>query len=362
MQNSHKNCQIHAGDFQNIIFILVLKTKCITSVSFYIRWRRLFKSKMDACQPDATSIKKKMRRRGACIGAKKQKGHTVRNQDSPRASIGPTKNPNGKRKNDCDSTDTARPSPPMRSTPRQQQQSKNALSKAVGDFCKTATDSETKSILCEAIMLHLLSFDATVAQQSWEQAIKKYRNETSSTTGIWPAASAEIPSTAPIQVSTTAPAEIRGAPALNVDVFLLGKNGKTLSTNGAKTALQRQKTRLKDAILSTGSFNQQVVALQATLNHPDVVNVASQAGFITAQKDKVALDHMHYLFNNIRTMVQFAMRTEKQNGRPNDDKSAFVENITMALVQPEGEAKNINAPSHNKIASLIGLTSSTGQR
>ena len=297
---------------------------------------------------------KKARRKGRSIGRKLKAGRPPSKKDAPAPSS--TK----KRSADFVSVDTTT-HPPTKNARRQEQHDKDALSGAVERFCEPAASASSKAALCEAIMSYLLSLvDERVAQESWDQAIKKHRSATSAGS----TSTTEDRLSPPIEDRTSSPTSsvVRVAPLLNLDAFLLGQNGELRSGSAASTAMNKQKDVIKTAILNAGTFAQQVIALKAALYHPGVQAVAAHAGFVVANKEKVTLNQMTYLFNNIRTMVQFAMTTSRPNGRPNDDKSAFVENIVMALVQPKGEPKNASAPSDRNLAHLIGLTATTGRR
>jgi hypothetical protein len=158
------------------------------------------------------------------------------------------------------------------------------------------------------------------------------------------------------QPSSAAPTLFNNAPVdfddvhtdNNVDVYAFD-----VATDGAirtGCAIRQAKSRaarvIIDAIKSVGTLQQQALAFQSALSHPELRHVAKAVIL-----DKGANRALSFQWKQLRELIQVAVAKDQQRGHVNQDRAAFLESILTAVAP---DSVNKHTPSQRSRALQLG--------
>ena len=136
---------------------------------------------------------------------------------------------------------------------------------------------------------------------------------------------------------------------------------RTASTkfgNAASKAKSRAVLNIIDSIRNSKlNEEQQVLALRTAAVHPELRLHFKSAGLIDVDE----YETLKHTTNQMKTLIQKVVETEKKQGRVNDDKRGFIQSIILAIADTPSSNKKKN-PSYKKRFDLLGIPSSTAYR
>ena len=148
---------------------------------------------------------------------------------------------------------------------------------------------------------------------------------------------------------------------LDKNAFKMGYDGKDQSTTTEKAASMRKLRHvqtLKNALLNTKlSFQQKSLTLYTLSQDPEVAAIIRTAGMSKLTIDAEIAIHND---NNIKEIIELALKTNHIKGRANDDQRSFIESILVACASSLNSNKN--HPSQKAIIKHFNLPNTTGKR
>jgi hypothetical protein len=143
---------------------------------------------------------------------------------------------------------------------------------------------------------------------------------------------------------------------LDKNAFQKKRNGAMrMSAIAARVAKTRAVARVIKAIKEAGDASQQALALQSTLIHPDIREIAKTVGYdptLLNSKARTAV----YQMNQARKLMHLARRTKHKQGRCNDDRAGFVEGLMTGFApSPETAVEKNGAPTTKMLLRALGF-------
>ena len=121
--------------------------------------------------------------------------------------------------------------------------------------------------------------------------------------------------------------------------FAMDSNENVRKGTAARVAKHRAVSQIVQSIKSSGTnVEQQTLALHHALLHNEVAEVANRIGLLRKMRDEKAHRELAFCFEQLQKICKVATKTNKANGRTNDSKSLFVENIFTGIVATDLEA------------------------
>jgi hypothetical protein len=156
------------------------------------------------------------------------------------------------------------------------------------------------------------------------------------------------------------PATYRGSPVdfsdisvRNLDLQAFREGSK--NANSARVAKHRAVMKIVSAVKEAGTRDQQSLALQGALVHPDLRAISKSAGYcpeVYTEEARTA----RYQINQARRVLKLARTTNKKRGRCTDVKDSLVQSVMTAVApSPNSELGKNGLPTRRQLMVSLGF-------
>jgi hypothetical protein len=149
------------------------------------------------------------------------------------------------------------------------------------------------------------------------------------------------------------PVDFSNLPVRNLDVQAFRQGSK--NANSARVAKHRAVMKIVGAVKEAGTFDQQSLALQGALVHPDLRSISKSAGYcpeVFTEKVRTA----SYQINQAGRLLKLARTTNKKRGRCTDVKDSLVQSVMTAVApSPNSELGKNGLPTRRQLMVSLGF-------
>jgi hypothetical protein len=149
------------------------------------------------------------------------------------------------------------------------------------------------------------------------------------------------------------PVDFSNLPVCNLDVQAFRQGSK--NANSARVAKHRAVMKIVGAVKEAGTFDQQSLALQGALVHPNLRAISKSAGYcqeVFTEKVWTA----SYQINQVGRLMKLARTTNKKRGRCTDVKDSLVQSVMTAVAPlPNSELGKNGLPTRRHLMVSLGF-------